>query len=60
MGATWLALRAGAAGVPPAATVPRRAGAGHLPAIWLLAIIVAIGPGRAAARITPATVLHTE
>ncbi len=31
-----------------------------IPVTWLLAIIIAIGPGRAAARITPATVLRTE
>jgi hypothetical protein len=31
-----------------------------IPVTWLLAIVIAAGPGRAAARITPATVLRTE
>ncbi len=54
------ALFASSLGVSGTAVIPVPLVLLAIPVTWLLAIIIAIGPGRAAARITPATVLRSE
>jgi hypothetical protein len=56
---SW-ALFASSLGVSGTAVIPVPLVLLAIPVTWLLAIIIAIGPGRSAARITPATVLRTE
>jgi hypothetical protein len=55
----WL-LFATSAGVPGSADVPVLLVLLVVSVTWLLAMLIAAGPGRAAARISPATVLRNE
>ncbi len=55
----WV-LFAESAGTAPGADIPAPLVLAAIPATLLLAIVIAAGPGWAAARISPATVLRTE
>lgn len=55
----WV-LFAGSAGVAPAADIPLSLVLAVIPVTLLLAIVIAAGPGWAAARISPASILHAE
>lgn len=55
----WV-LFAGSAGVAPAADIPLSLVLAAIPVTLLLAIVIAAGPGWAAARISPASILRTE
>jgi hypothetical protein len=56
---SW-ALFAGALGVAGGAEVPMLLVLLTVPVTWLLAILIAVGPGWTAARIPAATVLRSE
>jgi ABC-type antimicrobial peptide transport system permease subunit len=55
----WAAF-AGSAGVSPAATVPAGLVLAAIPVTVALAMLIAAGPGRAAARVRPAVTLRAE
>jgi ABC-type antimicrobial peptide transport system permease subunit len=55
----WV-LFAGSAGVAPTAEIPVTLVLAAIPVTLLLAIVIAAGPGWAAARVSPASVLHAE
>jgi len=55
----WV-LFAGSAGVAPTADIPVALVLAAIPVTLLLAIVIAAGPGWAAARVRPASVLRAE
>ena len=55
----WV-LFAGSAGVAPEADIPVALVLAAIPVTLLLAIVIAAGPGWAAARVSPASVLRAE